>query len=129
MTEAVVFPFIEKLLIAALKPNFAVPFSTRIPATRPESFVRLVRVGGPRRDLITDRPMVVFEAWAKTEDEAGELGLLLQARVFALAQTDHPLGYVRAVTEVGGLQSFPDPVSNSPRYQFTVQLDTRGVPL
>lgn len=129
MTQAVIFPNIEKLLIAALKPLFSVPFSTEVPATRPPSFVRLTRVGGPRRDVVTEQPMVVFEAWALTALAAGDLGRELQAHVFALAQTDHPTGYVRSVHEVGGLQSFPDPVSSSPRYQFTVQLQTRGVPL
>jgi hypothetical protein len=36
---------------------------------------------------------------------------------------------VRRVSEVAGPQDFPDPVSESPRYQFTVQIDTRGAAL
>jgi hypothetical protein len=91
--------------------------------------VLLKRVGGTRRDRITDQPMVVFEAWAPDIGAAAELGANLQARVHALAQTEHPLGWVRAVREIGGLQSFPDPISKTPRFQFTAQLDTRGVPL
>lgn len=130
MSEAIVFPVVEKLLIAALKPSFpGLRFVTEVPAELPAQFVMLTRVGGPRRDPITDQPMVVFEAWAQSKGDAAELGAELQARVFALAQTEHPLGWIRAVREVGGLQSFPDPISKTPRYQFTAQLDTRGVPL
>jgi hypothetical protein len=130
VTEAVIFPNIEKLLVAYLAPLLApVRVVTTVPATRPETFVLLTRVGGPRRDRITERPMVVFEAWAKTEGAAGDLGALVSAHVYALEQTDHPLGYVSAVNEVGGLQRFPDPESGTPRYQFTAQLQTRGVPL
>lgn len=130
MTDAVIFPDIEALLVAHLKPLVApAPVVTRVPATRPAVFLKLTRVGGPRRDLITDRPMVVFEAWATDRAAASDLGRRAEAYVFALAQTEHPLGYVRAVGEVGGLQWFPDPESGTPRFQFTAQLDTRGVPL
>lgn len=130
MTEAVAFPFAERLLRDALLPSFpGLRIVTQIPTERPDAFVRLTRVGGPRRDLITDQPMVVVEVWGPSTGAAGDLAREVQARVFALAQTAHALGWIRAVREIGGLQSFPDPVSGSPRYQFTVQLDTRGVPL
>jgi hypothetical protein len=49
--------------------------------------------------------------------------------VFALDQSEHAEGWVRKVAEVGGLQAFPDPLSGTPRYQFTAQFQTRGVPL
>lgn len=130
MTDAVIFPNVEKLLVAYLGPLLApVRVVTKVPATRPETFVLLTRVGGPRRDRVTDKPMVVFEAWAKTEGDAGDLGARVAAHVYALEQTEHPLGYVRAVSEIGGLQRFPDPESGTPRYQFTAQLQTKGVPL
>jgi hypothetical protein len=131
MTEVVVFPFVEKLLRAALLPLVGgVAISTRVPKERPSApFVRLTRVGGPRRDRVTDQPMVVVEVWGPDEVSVGELAERVRAHVFALEQTQTAHGWVRTVREVGGLQSFPDPVTGSPRYQFTVQLDTRGAPL
>lgn len=129
MSEAVIFPFAERLLRGALLEHFDVPIVTRVPRTLPPLFIRLTRVGGTRRDQVTDQPMVVVEVWGTDEGEAGDLAREVQARVFALAQTQTAHGWVRAVREIGGLQSFPDPVSERPRYQFTVQLDTRGVPL
>jgi hypothetical protein len=128
--EDIRFPVIEVLLRDYLKsrdPDLRVV--TVVPADRPASFVRLVRVGGPRRDLVTDVPMVVFECWAVDEFAAAELGTRVRAWVFALDQSEHAEGWVRKVTEVGGLQAFPDPLSGTPRYQFTAQFQTRGVPV
>ncbi|WP_051432594.1 hypothetical protein [Promicromonospora kroppenstedtii] len=130
MTDAVIFPDVEALLLAYLKPLVApVKVVTKVPAARPASFVKLVRVGGPRRDRVTDRPMVVFQAWGPDSVAASELARRVHAHVYALAQTSTPQGYVSAVNEVGGLQYFPDPESGQDCYQFTAQLQTRGVPL
>lgn len=129
MSELIIFPDVEALLVRVLPALVGVPVATRVPTPRPASFVRVKRVGGPRRDYVTEEPLVVVECWAETEPDASDLGRRAQAHVFALGQTDSAGDYVRAVREVGGLQAFPDPVSKSPRYQFTVQLQTRGVPL
>lgn len=126
MADVVVFPDVEALLVSYLGTALGVPVASRVPNPRPVQFVRVNRVGGTRRNLVTDRPMVVVEAWAATEAEAAALGELARAHVFALAQTTVGGEWVRSVTEVGGLQSFPDPVSEAPRYQFTVQINTRG---
>lgn len=125
----VAFPDVEAFLVRVLRDVLDVPVSTRVPADRPPAFVRLVRVGGTRRDVVTDLPMVTFECWALSETRAADLGREVRARVHALAQTEDAGDYVRAVSEVGGLQAFPDPTSKTPRYVFTVQIQTRGVPL
>ena len=124
MSEAIVFPDAEGILVSALKARLTVPVVTKVPATRPASFVRLVRVGGGRANLVTERPIIVFECWAATGPAAERLSALVHAHVFALAPDT-----VRRVREVAGRQSFPDPLSESPRYQFTVQIDTRGAAL
>lgn len=129
MTEAIIFPDVEALLVSALPPLIGAPVATKVPAERPPLFVRVTRAGGTRRDIVTDLPMVVIECWAATEGVASDLARVTRAHVFALAQTSVGSDFVRAVSEVGGLQRFPDPVSGAPRYQFTVQIQTRGVPL
>lgn len=129
MSEPIVFPDVEGLLVRYLPDLVGVDVSTRVPNPRPASFVRVKRVGGTSPNRITDAALVVVECWASDEVEASYLGRLTRAHVFALAQTSHDGDYVRRVREVGGLQAFPDPVSETPRYQFTVQIDTRGVPL
>lgn len=130
MSEAVIFPDVEALLVAYLTPLLGgVEVGTQIPNPRPDTFVRVTRVGGARRDRITDQPLVVVQAWATDEAAAQNLGARAQAHVFALEQTSVGDSYVRAVREVGGFQAVPDPLSGTPRYQFTAQLDTRGVAL
>ena len=124
MTEVIVFPSVQATLVAALKAVLTVPVSTKVPAQRPASFVRLVRVGGSRPNLVTDRSIVTFECWAADEPAAERLGALTSAHVYALAPDT-----VRRVKEAAGLQSFPDPLSETPRYQFTLQIDTRGAAL
>lgn len=129
MTEAIVFPDVEALLVRYLPPLLGVGASTRVPNPRPDSFVVVRRVGGTRPNVITDVPVVVVECWAKTDVAASDLARLARAYVGALAQSDVGGDYVRRVREVAGPQSYPDPASSSPRYQMTVQIDTRGVPL
>lgn len=129
MTEPVVFPDVEALLVRVLPGRVNVPVSTKVPTTRPAAFVVVTRVGGTRRDLVTDQSLVVVECWADVETVASDLGQLTRAHVYGLAQSDVDGDYVRSVREIGGLQRFPDPISESPRYQFTVQIDTKGVAL
>jgi hypothetical protein len=129
MNEVVLFPDVEALLVRVLPERVGVDVSTKVPNPRPASFVRVKRVGGSRPNRVTDSAIVVVECWAADDVAASDLGRLTEAHVFALAQTSHDGDFVRRVREVGGLQSFPDPVSESPRYQFTVSLDTRGVAL
>lgn len=129
MIEAVVFPDVEALLVRALPDLVGVDVMTRVPPTRPDSFVRVKRVGGTTPNRVTDSSVVVVECWAKDEVAASYLARLTRAYVFALAGAEIDGDFVRRVREVAGPQAFPDPVSETPRYQFTVQIDTRGEPL
>lgn len=129
MTEAIAFPDIEALVVAYLEPLVGTRVVTKVPSTRPDSFVRVLRIGGPRANLVTDRPLVTVEAWATSTTAAENLASRARAYMGALAQSSHGEAWVRRVVEVVGLQSFPDPETESPRYQFTVQMDVRGDPL
>jgi hypothetical protein len=123
----ILFPDIEGVLVTHLKPLVGVSVSTRVPDPRPASFVRLRRVGGTRRDLVTDSALIVVECWAADSVAARDLGARTLAHVHEMPDVEVSGASIRRVVEVGGLQSFPDPVTDSPRYQFTVQIDTKGV--
>lgn len=124
-----VFGDIEAALVAALREVLGVPVATRVPNPRPPRFVRLTRVGGPVRDKVTDRPLIVVEAWDAAGDVAAhDLAAEARARLHALAGTGIGGVWVRRVGEVSGLSNYPDPESGTSRYQITVQLDTRGAP-
>lgn len=129
MTELLAFPDAEAVAVAALDAALTVPVSTRVPNPRPAVFVRVARVGGARVNLVTDAPVLVVECWAASSVAAAELARLARAHLFALEGSTTAGAWVRKVLDVAGPQSFPDPVSESPRYQFTAQLHLRGAPL
>lgn len=122
MPETIVFPDVEAVLVSALSPLVSVPVSTRVPASRPDAFVLVRRVGGARPNLVTDRATVTVECWSTSTVEACDLSRYARAYVHTLAPDT-----VRRVVELSGPADSPDPVSGTPRYQFTVQIDTRGV--
>lgn len=123
----ILFPDVEAALVAHLGGLLAVPVSTKVPNPRPSEFVRLRRVGGTRRDLVTESALVVFECWADDTVAASDLGRLTLAHVHEMPDVEVAGAVIRRVVEVGGLQEYPDPETGSPRYQFTVQIDTKGV--
>lgn len=129
MTEAVLFPDAEAMAVTWLNPRMAVRVATKVPNPRPTTFIRVLRVGGTLKSLIQDSPVLVFECWAPDEIAASELARIARAHVFSMSQQTVSGSWVYGVRDVAGPQSFPDPVTDNPRYQFTVQLDTRGVPL
>lgn len=131
MSEIATFAPIETLAVAAL--SSTAPTSTKVPNPRPATpFLRVMRAGG-KRDRFSELANLVVEAWAADSVTAEELAQDARTALFALVGEDvlvPALGrdvFVRSVEEVGGIQDFPDPVSGSPRFVFTVQLSTRGV--
>lgn len=126
MGEVILFPDIEALLVSAVAADLGVPVSTRIPDERPDTFIRLVRVGGTRRGLVTDAAMVVFECWAPTGLAASTLARNARAFVHSLDGEMVNGEWIRRVVDITGPQFYPDPESGASRYQFTIQIDTRG---
>lgn len=125
MNLTVAFPDVEALCVAYLNRAFierddSARTSTQIPADRPDRFVRITRMGGRRINVAMDSPLMVFECWDTTAPDAESLGQLTRALVGAMDEYG---------SEVGGLAYFPDPDTILPRYQFTVQLFTKGVEL
>lgn len=117
------FRDVEGDLVAYLNAALTPPVSTRVPANRPQSFVRVWRTGGPTQGRVVDRAQVTVEAWGPSSTSALELaeqvrGLLLDA---AKVST---LGFQRVAVE--SLYYDPDPVSNQDRYTLTVFLTVRA---
>ena len=44
-----------------------------VPSSRPESFVVVERTGGPRTDIVVERPMLDVQCWAQTRRDAALL--------------------------------------------------------
>ncbi|MFI8853684.1 hypothetical protein ACIGW3_26310 [Streptomyces sp. NPDC053499] len=130
--QPIAFPDGVAVVIDYLRSRLAdhgwpVPVGTRVPDPRPPSFVRLERVGGTRRDLVTDGPRLTVECWGPTEEAAADLATVARALVFALPGWRGAAVY--AVADVGGPNTSPDPVSDQPRVVFSVEAEMRGAAL
>jgi len=129
--EVIVFPDTEEDVRAHLAselPLFGadVPAHIKLPTDRPSEFVRVYRVGGPRRDAFTDNGSYALEGWAQTESRA--LALLNIARGIVNALPGHTIGESRVYTtrEFAGPGLLPDPISKQSRYTLTVSIAVRG---
>jgi hypothetical protein len=126
--EVIAFPDAEALAIVWLtgKLGTGVKISTKVPATRPDKFVKVTRTGGVQRDIAADDAQLTFECWALSEIDASAICELVRANLKAAAGERVGTAYVRKVTEVGGPANFPDPESTMPRYQYTASVACRG---
>lgn len=93
-----------------------------VPASSSGPIVRVSRAGGGTRDVAFDRPLLLFECWASDMKSAIEFASLVRGLVLAWAKLSDR---VTRVSDGGNLAFFPDPDTNKPRYQFTVQVDMK----
>jgi hypothetical protein len=99
----------------------AVKMGTKTPATMPATFLKIIRTGGTRETLISDRAQITLEAYAVKETEA--INLLSTARAWLNAAD----GMIFGVTELGGPVNLPDPTTSNIRYTMTLWVRIRGV--
>lgn len=93
-------------------------------ATPPERVVYVRRIGGQPRSHL-DLARLDFKCYGKTEYEAQGIAAL----VHALMQASVNHSGITTVIPFLGLTNAPDPLSNAPRYLFTLELQIEGVPL
>lgn len=132
MAEVLVFPDAEAAVVAHLRTGlvahgWVASVGTKVPSDMPANMVRVIRTGGGRRDLVTESPQITVECWAPDSVKASGLARLTHALMHAAGGSVAGGVWVRAVEEVGGVQSLPDPDTNKPRYQFTVRWHVRPV--
>lgn len=124
MTEVLISPDIETAAVSWLRSKLgvlAVKVSTSVPATMPVTMVRVALTGGDRLGVAADVAQLTVECWAPDGPTASNLARHAQAHMFAAAADESASVFIRKVESVGGVQSFPDPDTNKPRYVFTVR--------
>lgn len=102
-----------------------VAIHTKVPAPRPEKFVKVIRTGGHRLDLAYYEAQLTFECWATNEDDAGDIANLAYGNLFAAAGQEAGSIFIRKVVEVGGIVNSQDPESTTCRYMFTAGVQGR----
>lgn len=128
MVEVLVSPDVEAAAVTFLRGSLGVladRVATKTPATMPDNMVRVSLTGGDRAGLVSDTAQLTVECWAPNEPTASMLARTAHAHMLAAAGVEAGGVFVRRVDTVGGVQSFPDPDTNNPRYQFTVRWHVR----
>ena len=121
MAESVLFPDVELELCNLLRnPLIGLPVGNKIPTTRPDEFLRVLRTGGIKETLLTEAAQITVEAWAQTELRASQI--LNQAR----AIINRSEGALFGARELSGPANLPDPLSAHIRYTMSFQIRARG---
>ncbi len=129
MTEVLVSPDVIQAATGFLRSYLGVladRVGTEVPETMPANMVRVSLTGGARRDIVTDAAQLTVECWAPNEPTASLLARTAHGLMHSAAGTQAGGIWVRRVETVGGVQSFPDPDTAKPRYQFTVRWHVRS---
>ncbi len=134
MTQLVAFPHIEKALVAFLNAQLTAHglsawVSTQIPAVRPTRLVKVSRIGGTRRNVVTDNPTVLLECWDATELAAYTLVGMCRSLVESACRDGAAIAagvYVGDYQEFSGPVNFPDPATTNPRFQITISILASG---
>lgn len=138
--EVIVFPDVETLLVQHLNTQFGSLASytspplkayTKVPATRPNRFVLIIRTGGTADTLVTDRPTITVESWSTDAIEAAAIAQLTRGILHAIdtvtySGTTHQFYRTQ---EFAGPANLPDPESVQERYTQTFSVGVRGTAL
>lgn len=130
MAQPILFPDVAAEVGAWLREQLNVDTDTRVPNPRPDEWLMVRRVGGPRRDLVIDDATLAIEAWSVSDANSHDLAQL--ARAYLIAMVGETVGdslFVYRVDELSGVANLPDPESTQSRHTFTVAVTVRGVVL
>lgn len=132
MSEVIVFPDVEALIVSYLNAEFALRSetaraSTKVPKDRPSKFVRVLRTGGTS-ELVIDRAQITLEAWADKAVDAVALMQLTRGLMHAIDQVTYQGSTYQFYSpqEFSGPANLPDPDSVQERYTETFSVGVRG---
>lgn len=126
MGELVIFPDAEGLSVQAIMADSrrgTTAWGTQVPNPRPDEFGRLMRFGGPRETLVSERAQLILEGWALTEVRAVQI--INFGRAILAAQDGSLFGY----EEISGPINLPDPTTDLIRYTCNISVRVRGTSL
>ena len=125
----VTYPNAAALVIAYLKP-LVTPLAVHhdVPNARPATFARVLRTGGPREGVL-DLVQLTIESWAGPADgDVAETNAQIVRRhvnnMVGATLGSYP---VYKVVELSGPAELPDPLSDSRRVTWSVQVWIRGL--
>lgn len=126
MAEVVTFPDVQALVVGFLKAQFAAlgesaKVAGRVPSPAvPARFVRVDVGSANERNRVVAEPLLILQAYAKSEPEA--YALCERARALVRSMPEHDDDRVAGCGGSSLPVPFPNPDSSMARYQCTVQL-------
>lgn len=127
MSTVATFPDAEMVIAEYLRnASSCSDVNTKIPNPRPSPLVLVRRVGGPRLNVVADDALLAIECWDADEADAQALAQECRTLLHLMRGTTTDGAVIYRVAEAGGPQNLPDPLSDEPRYTFTVSVAMRG---
>lgn len=126
-TVKAVIPFLAGRLTARSMPTFV---GGAIPTTRPSRYVRVSQIGGSRPNVAQFQTLLLVECFAPTQSEADDVAIVCTAELEAAARSPDPIAaglwLSGSPDDFGQPVAFPDPLTSTPRAQFTCTLTVTG---
>lgn len=134
MNDPVLFPdsaltVIDGLLDVLPDDGYDIGVYETVPNPRPDEFVTVERVGGPRANIAQDSAHLAIDCWSTSDSAAHDLAQVVRAHIIAMKGSVVDGNAVGRVDELSGPSSNPDPASSQPRYSFQVTVAVRGATL
>lgn len=135
MAEVIVAPDVETLIVQYLTGRYAaipayatIKAYTKVPATRPALFQRVLRTGGVRRQIVIDNAQITLESWGNDAIAAVNLAQLTRGLMFAIDRVTYAGSTYQFYEpqEFSGPANLPDPDSDQERYTQTFSVGVRG---
>ncbi|MCL2379946.1 MAG: hypothetical protein FWC81_04095 [Coriobacteriia bacterium] len=97
--------------------NLGLEAYTDVPAKRPAEFATVKRIGGQRDNIVIDRPRIVVQVWAASNERVAELAYQVDKHIAELTRNNR----ISKVSRVG-MQGFSAADSGHARYQIEIDL-------
>jgi hypothetical protein len=96
-----------------------------VPAERPATMIVVTRTGGVIGAGV-DRAQLTFEAWAPTKEAAHDLAQAAVAIIGGMRARVVGGITITKIVPMSGLAENPDPLTGTPRFEFSIQVSGRG---
>lgn len=115
---------IDVELVAArfLREALDVPVYITPPKNVPGSYVRVTRLGGIKKNMVTDSALMGINCYAVERDDAVEIAGKAREALWSARAGNHGGVWVRWWREVSGPVNYPQPDVQRVRYQFSGEL-------
>ena len=115
-------PDAEMVAVTLLREALDVPVYINPPKNVPGTYVRITRLGGVQRNIVTDSALIGVNCYSRNRSKAAELANKTRLILRGSAGTKVNDAGIRFWQEVSGPVNYSQPDVDRIRYQFTGEL-------